>query len=272
MIKIIRELVALPLRLLLLVGRFVPVIDQYMLVKWIWKISRQVEDGCTLISMTAQREGIQAAQDLAGQILTETGSARVAITIGIMECQNNPDFIAVKGWIDLAEELDCKDSQLLLILKFACGMHFPEYDIKQIVEEMIACKYLPMEYSRAALVEKADSLFAEKRWDEAEQIADHLLCVKEDSHARVFKWIASLQRTDHAQAEIHFSKTYENFPEHLHSAMIGQGYLYLGRDYEAMEWLYKAVQGGLQWPTQKQSPVGDMLQSNKFAEYCVGRN
>ncbi|MBW8034780.1 MAG: hypothetical protein FVQ79_03775 [Planctomycetes bacterium] len=272
MIKLIRELVVLPLRLLVLVCRIVPVFDQYALVKWIWKIGRAVEDGCTLISMIGQKEGLEAAQVLAGQILTETRSARVAVVIGIMESQNNPDFISIKGWIDRAEELDCDDGQLLLILKFVCSMHFPEYNNKQIVDEMIACKYLPMEYSRAALVEKADILCSEKRWEEAELIADHLLCVKEDSHARIFKWIVSLQRADHGQAEIHFAKSKGNIPEHYHSALVGQGYLYLGRDDEAMGWLYEAVKGGLRWPMQKESPVGRMLQSDKFAAYCAGRN
>ena len=272
MVKLIRELIVLPLRLLVLVCRIFPVVDQYALVKWIWRIGRGVEDGCTLISMTGQREGLGGARALAEQILSETRSARVAVTIGIMERQDDPGCIAIKGWIDLAEELDCKDNQLLLILKFVCSMHFPEYDIQQIVEEMINCKYLPMEYSRAALVEKGDILLGEKRWEDAELIADHLLCVKEDSHARLIKWIVSLQRGDHGHAEIHFAKSKGVMPEHLHSVMIGQGYLYLGRDDEAMEWLYKAVKGGLQWPMQKESPVGRMLKSEKFAVYCAGMN
>ena len=61
-------------------------------------------------------------------------------------------------------------------------------------------------------------------------------------------------------------------PDAIYYSQVGQGYLHLGRDHEAMEWLYKAISGGLQWPMLKQSPVGEMLKSRKFAEYCAGRN
>ena len=247
-------------------------VDQYALVKWIWKIGRGVEDGCSLISLAGQREGLEAAQVLAEQILTETRSARVAVVIGLMERQDNSNYAAVKGWIGRAEELGCKDNQLLLVLKYICSMHFSEYDREQIVDEMIECKYLPMEYSHAAFVEKAGMLLDEKSWGLAEQIADHLLCVKEDPQARVIKWIVSLQRADHREAEIHFARSKGGLPEHFHSAMIGQGYLCLGREDEAMEWLYNAVKGGLRWPMQKDSPVGRMLKSEKFAVYCTARN
>jgi len=272
MIKLIRELVVLPLRLLLLVCRFVPVFDQYVPVKWIWRIGRGVEDGCTLISMAGQREGLETARKIAHEILTETRSARVAVTIGIMESQNNPDFIAVKGWIDRAEELDCKDGQLLLILKFICSTHFQAYDTSEVVDEMIACKYLPMEFSWAALIQKGNTLLAEKRWEEAEEMADHLLCVKEDFLARFIKWVVSLQRADHKQAKIHFAKSKGNMPDDHYSAMIAEGYLYLNKEDEAMAWLYKAVESGLQHSDRKESPVGNMLKSDKFSAYCAGRN
>lgn len=271
MLKLIRKLVTLPLRLLLLLYRFIPELCQYMLVKWIWTIGREVEDGCRLINLAGQRKGLEAARVLAGQILTETRSARIAITIGFVEREHDPDCIAIKGWIDRAEELDCTDRQLLLILKFICSNYFPEYDIKQVIEEMLACKYLPMEYSRAALVEKADILLSEKRWEEAEEIADHLLGVKEDPSARIIKWILSLQRSDKRRAAIHFAKSQGNLPDPVYFSQVGQGYLYLGRDSEAMEWLYKAVKGGMQWRMEKESLIGYILQSEKFAAYCRER-
>ena len=271
MIKLIRKLVTLPLRLLLLLCRYFSVPGQYMLAKWIWKIGREVEDGCRLISSTGHRDGIQAVRVLAGQILTETRSAKIAVTIGFVERQYDPDCIAIKGWIDRAEELDCNDRQLLLILKFICSSHFQEYDIKQIIEEMLACKYLPMEYTWTALVEKGDILLSEKRWEEAEEIADHLLSVKEDPSARIIKWVLSLQRGDQRQAKNHLAKSQGNLPDPVYFSQVGQGYLYLGRDSEAMEWLYKAVKGGMQWRMEKESLIGHILQSEKFASYCRER-
>jgi len=273
MIKIIRELVCLPLRLLLLVCRFVPIIDEYTLVKWIWQVGRRVEDGCRLIYMSVQKDGLESGREIAHRLLKETRSAQIVGVIGGLEGQyNSGRIIAVKDWIDLSEELNCKDQHLLMMLKLLCSVVLEEYDREAIVDEMLACNYLPMDDSRSALVEKADILLNNKCWQQAEKIADHLLCVKEDAYARYVKWVVSLQRSDHVQSEIHFAKSKGTELECEHSAMIGQGYLYLDREDEAMEWLYKAVKGGLQWPMQKQSPVGDMLKSQKFAEYCAGRN
>ena len=101
--KIIREILVLPLRILLLITRFVPVVDEYALVKWIWRISRTDEYGFQMVMLTTRKFGLQAGRDLAHEILNETRSAMIVYGIALHE-QMEKNYQAAKQWIDLAEE------------------------------------------------------------------------------------------------------------------------------------------------------------------------
>lgn len=271
MVKLIRELVALPLRVLLLVCRFVPVVDQYALVKWIWKIGRDVEDGCSLIAMAGRKKDIEGARQWARGVLLETRSARVVYVISVLEEMSGGGLKAILDWIELAEELGCEDSYHLLPVKLNIAHKTEKYDRAEITEEMLACNFLPMEYTYQALAGKAVRLFQEGDYQKAEEIADHLLSVREDLFAGSLKAMICLGRNDDEPAHKFFGKCKKMLPAMNYYFTVAQAYLTANREDEAVEWLYGAVNAG--YENKNGDPVIDrLLNSDKYAVYCAGRN
>ena len=108
---------------------------------------------------------MEAARGIAREILAETRSAKVANVIAWQEMVER-NYDAVKEWVALAEEIGCGDLDYLLLVKYYCCGHVEEYDIGEISEEILACNYLPMEYTREALVGKAGELMFKAKFQE----------------------------------------------------------------------------------------------------------
>lgn len=270
MIKIIREILVLPLKLLLLISKFFPIVDQYALVKWIWNIGRVTEDGYKLVSMTVQKEGVQAGRDIARNILVETKSALVAYAIAWYEISGQ-NFQEAKDWVDFAEEVGCQDLHHTLIIKLRCTGHLDDYDFHSVVDEMLSCKCLSMEHTREALLAKAYILINNGEYDQADKISERLLAVKEDNAARYLKGVACLGFGEDDTAQKHFARFTGNMDENLYFANISSGYFNAGRYQEGMEWLNKAINAGLD-VTEENGLLWEVYNSKEFAEYCAARN
>lgn len=269
MVRLIRELVVLPLRLLLLVCRFIPVADRYAIVKWVWRIGRRVEDGWKCLGMTIDRLGIEAGRDLAHEMLNETKSASIVYVIARQENERK-NYDAVKEWIDLAEEMECEDLYHTLIVKFFCSYHIEEYDRDEITDEILALNYLPAEYTREALISKAGRLIKKEKLAEAEKIVDHMLCIKEGHQERFMKGMLCLYRDEDKVAVSHFSKARGGLPDNIFYSHLARTYLFHGREQEGMEWLLRAVSGG--YDVQEGDPLQDLAGSDKYAAYCARMN
>ncbi len=270
MVKLIREILVLPLRLLLLVNRYLSVVDQYMLVKWIWKVGRTTEAGFELVMMTVDKFGLEAGRDLAHDILKETKSARIVSGI-IWEELAEKNYDAAKEWIGLAEEMGCEDCYHLFTVKISNSHMIREYGHAKVIEEMLACNYLPMEYTSMALLNKAYLLFKDKQCLEAEEIVDHMLKVRNDKAVENLKAIILLVRKEDTLAKKLLAKSKKRLSEIDYNLNIGQAYMSAGRFDESLEWLYKAVRGGY---NHKEGHPGlrNIIDSKRFADYCAMRN
>ena len=108
MIHFLRHLTAAPVRLLLWLTGFLPVIDRLMLAQIIWRITADVDDGCNLIILTANKKGLQPAREKAMEVLEKTHDASAAVSIGMVEAHACFDPEAAYGWIQKARQLDWK--------------------------------------------------------------------------------------------------------------------------------------------------------------------
>lgn len=270
MVKLIREILVLPLKLLFLITRFVPVVDQYVLVKWIWKVGRTTEAGFEIVMMTVEKFGLEAGRDLAHEILKETKSAMIVHGIALQEWLEG-DCDAAKEWIDLAEEMDYQDRYHLLSLKLTISHKIAEYDHAEIVEEMLTCNHLPMEYTCMALLNKAYLLFKEKQYHESEEIVDQMLKVRNDQAAEELKVIICLARNEDILAMKLLAKSKKRLSEIDYNISIALAYFMAGRIDESMEWVYNAVMGGYNKEEGHQA-IKNLIESAKFADYCVMQN
>jgi len=270
MTKIIREILVLPLRLLLLVTRFFPVVDQYTLAKWTWKIGRTNEDGCKVVMETIDKLGLPAGRVLAHEILTETRSAMIVSGI-IWEELAEKNYVGAKEWINLAEEIGCEDCYHLYAVKISNSHMIKEYGHAKIVDEMLACNYLPMEYTNMALLNKAHLLFKAKRCEESEEIVDHMLKVRNDQNAEYLKAELCLVRNEDTLAMQLLAKRRKCMSEVDYNVNVAMAYYAAERVDEGMEWLYKAVSGG--YNKEEGNPgIKYIIESAKFADYCAMRN
>ncbi|MBW8015929.1 MAG: hypothetical protein FVQ82_07060 [Planctomycetes bacterium] len=258
------------MRLLLLVCRFFPVVDQYALVKWTWKVGRTTEDGFRLVMMTVEKFGLGAGRALAHEILQETRSAMIVYGIAHAE-RLEKNYDAAKEWIDLAEEMGCEDCYHLLSVKLGMSHKIAEYDHGEIVEEMLACNYLPMEYTHQALLNKAYLLFKERQYPKAEEIVDHILRIKKDLSAEYLKAEMCLIRNEDTLAKKLLAKSRKHLSEIDYNVNVALAYFAADRVDESMEWIYKAVRGGYK-KEQGHPAIKYIIESDRFSEYCAMRN
>jgi len=177
------------------------------------------------------------------------------------------DYPAAARWLEEARAMDCKHSQVLLLLELYCGAVLPEYDMLETAERILSRNDLPMNYTSLALGVKGDKLLEQGHWAEAEAIADRILVLEEKPYARSVKWITSLRRGDQAEAQRHISFTEKQMPKPLFHSDVAGGLLLLGRRTEAMEELRKAVAAGFRvFPTK--SAISQLATSEDFAAYC----
>jgi hypothetical protein len=270
MVKLIREILVLPLRLLLLVNRYLSVVDQYVLVKWTWKVGRGIGDGANYIIMTVEKFGLEAGRDLAHEILEETRSAVIACAISWRE-REEKNFDGVKEWIDLAEEMGCAESYHLLPVKLSMSHIIAEYDHAEIVEEILACNCLPMEYTYQALVNKAFLLFQAKQYQQVEEIIDHVLRIKNDEVCENMKAVLFLLRDEDAAAVKLLGKNKKRLSEVEYNANIGLAYITADRIDDSLDWLYQAVMAGYNH-NEGHPAIKQIVDSERFAEYCAMRN
>ncbi len=260
----------LPLRLLFLVCRFLPVVDQYVLAKWTWKIGRGIGDGGNYVIKTVEKFGLQAGRDLAHEILKETRSAVIVCAITWRE-KEEKNYDAVKEWIDLAEEMGCEECYHLLPVKLGMSHIIAEYDHDEIVEEILACDCLPMEYTYQALVNKAFLLYKDKQYQEVEKIVDHVLRIKNDQVCENLKAVIFLLRNEDAAAVKLLGKNKKRLSEVEHNLNIGLAYITADRIDDSLDWLYRAVMAGYDHK-EGHPAIKQIIDSARFADYCAMRN
>lgn len=272
MITFIRQLLAVPLKLLLWLCGYFPIFNKLSLQEKIFFLTRDADDGMMLIWLTGQKQGIESARAKAERMLEKCQSAKISNMMAMLEWQQNSDCVAAEKWVSSAKENDYADRHILYLAEYIFSQRFEEYNQEQIVNEMLACNYLPADYTRIALLAKQDMLLEKKQWQEAEEIVDRMLSIKEEPSVRLSKWVICLAREDQVQADKHIAAAKSKLSAEDFNSSVGEGYLYLGDEVRAMESFYEAVKQGSKFEgLRRDSMLGRMLHSERFREYCAER-
>ena len=119
MMRWLGQLVALPLKVLLILVSIVPVFDRLPLYKAIWALTRDPYYGRNLILLLAQKQNLNAARSFAEEAFAVCPDGSIAAMIGQLELDTgfNPERAAM--WLQRAQDhpdLGNPDGLLLLEL------------------------------------------------------------------------------------------------------------------------------------------------------------
>ena len=191
-----RQLIAVPVRLLVWICGFVPIFDRLRLVKILWFLGREVEDGSAVIGLAAAQEGMDSARHEAERIFAQCNEAHITATIAWLEVQHDNDYSAAHDWVQKAKQADCANEQMLLMMELVLSTRLAEYNQAQIVERILSRNDLPMQFTREALLCKGGLLVNQHRWNQARRIAERILSIEDNEHAR--KLAAFVDQNTHA--------------------------------------------------------------------------
>lgn len=246
MIRWLGQLVALPLKVLLILVSIVPVFDRLVLFRAIWALTRDPYYGRNLILLLAQKQGLDAARSFAEEAFAVCPDGSIAAMIGQLELEAALDLDRSLAWQRRAREYPgLRNPDGLLLLELSLGNHVPNLNIGRIIESILSRNDLSMDHTRIALIMKAQVDLKAGRWDNAGLIAERLLSVSEVPLAHWILWVvySGLQETDCAAYE--FQRFSANMLGPLHDAIIASGYLYLGDSNRCREHLLKCRQAGI---------------------------
>lgn len=267
MVAFIKNLIAVPIRMLAKAAGLVTFVDETSLWSAVWKLCHNPYDGIPLLMLTYKRDGIEAARRMAEEMLPEAESCVLVSAIGSIEYSCN-DFEAVNKWVKMARDGDYKEPEWLLHLELFLSNYLEEYDSETVAEQILSRSDLPMLITLAALIKKANSFLDKQMWDQAEEIAERILSIQEQNDARLVKWVTCLRRGEQTEADEHFAKARGKLPDAVFAVLVAQGWLFMGEVGKAMEWLYKAEKEK-PWVESAESPIGELARSDEFSNFCM---
>jgi hypothetical protein len=236
MIRWLGQLVALPLKVLLIVVSIIPVFDRLALYKAIWALTRDPYYGRNLILLLAQRQGLDAARAFAEEAFAACPDGSIAAMIGQLELEAACDPGRAAAWLDRAQSYPgLKNPDGLLPLVLSLSPLLSGLDCRGVVDSILARNDLSMDLTRVALITKAQQDLKAGQWDNAGLIAERLLAISEvrwptGSVGRIF----SLRRRTMSRE---FQQLTPNNLGHLYHAIIASGYHLLGNADQCREHL-----------------------------------
>jgi hypothetical protein len=246
MMRWLGQLVALPLKVLLIVVSIVPVFDRLPLYRAIWALTGDPHYGRNLILLLAQRKGMEAARSLAEEAFAACPDGSIAAMIGQIELEAACDPDRAVAWMVRAKEYPgLINPDGLLPLELSLSHLAPGIDCSTIVESILVRNDLPMNLTLLAMITKAQLFLKAGQWDPALQIADRVLSINEVPLAHWIRWVvySATQRSQLAQREFQQISSKSLGP--LYDAILASGYLYLGDAGRCREQLLKIRQAGI---------------------------
>ena len=155
------------------------------------------------------------------------------------------DPAAADRWIRMAEAAGYQHQEELLYLKLLLADHISVYHAEQIADELIARNDMPMEYSRAARLVKAELWLRKGQWQKADEILDTMLKIESVPSFYMYKWITSLALGRSKEAQENLSEAQKGLGRLQFLFYQALGWFYLGREDQSKELLEQAVHGGM---------------------------
>jgi hypothetical protein len=231
-------------RVLAWICGFVPIFNRLRLVEIIWALGREPGDAAAVLKLTAAGKGIEAGRARAEKMFAEYPYGQIVATMGWLEVQHTQDLLAARQWLENAGQVDCKDAHLLLGLELFLSEHLEEYDTQQVVERILSRNDLPMQTTRNALLVHGRGLLKQRRWSEAQVVADRILSVEENPQARWIRWVKATTDGDDDYARTQLSIAQGKMSVAALGGFVALGWFYMGDKERAKQVLREAGADG----------------------------
>lgn len=273
MLSFFRELLAVPLRLLLFVCGMVEIVDKIVVAKWVWGLTGEPDDAVAFLGASLQKNGLEASKELAEELLLHTRDAKIANLIACYEL-NSHSYDEIQRWIDKAVELECKNQELLLWVKFYASLPNEAVSSELILDEMIERNDLPSHYSETAWGLKSWRLVCDGEWEKAEFYANRVLEIKDNWWALLARMAIEVNRGEESKVDRILEKAERKAKQDLGSCeksllFIARALAIVGYKERACEYLYE-VRGDIE-AVREDELLSELAESEMFKEYCAGR-
>jgi len=245
MINFTKNLIAAPFRIVFWLCGFFHAVKRLTLARIIWNITGEPLDGCNLIILTANDQGLEPARKVALAVLEETLDASAALMIGQLELHARYDAQAAFDWIIKARNMNCKNQESLLKLELMISGAIDQIEAERVIEQILSRNDLPSDYTKDALRARTQILLKNKKWLDAENIADRILSIEENPYARMTKWVVAMANGNNDLAQMHLKKLSENIPPHISHINMAIGWYHLGQIDKTKELLAKCIKDGV---------------------------
>jgi hypothetical protein len=233
MFDFIFSILAQPVRFIAFLVAMSRIANPLALLRLAWDLGRDPQDAANIITITSAMHGIEAARDSARAMFDKTLDASIMASLAWREVQQGGNVRQARKWYDLAVENGVINLESLLPLKLFLSTHYNEFDKAATLEEILARNDLPMEFTRAAMLDKAAMLLKQKQWDEASEIADRVLAVEDHPHATWIKWVVTLAANEGSATTLQ-ALVEKQAPPGYAPLLLALGYLYTGNRAEAI--------------------------------------
>jgi hypothetical protein len=242
--RIVRKILAAPLKLALQIFAFFPKIDKFRLVELIWKIGQELDYAGTYIFLTRLKKGIESARETGEKIYKEYPSDKIAGLMGVIE-YDEYNLHAAKEWLEKGRQCLQTNPESLLFLELELSDHLNEYNIEMVITNILSRRDLSMTFTTKVLATQAEIFLRKRKWEEADAILERILQVQDVPGVRWMKWtVAKAKSNDmEAQKQLRLAKTKKQ--KEVPNIFMALGWYYLGDISKTREYLAKAIQDGL---------------------------
>ncbi len=200
MVTFVRELIAVPLRILIWLCSIIPIFDSLVLSKVLFKLTNNIDDAIGYLELCITNDSLEAARGIGDKLLCDTKNSRVAMVMSLAE-NNAGNFSKSKQWILKAKEENCLDQDFLLLPELTLSISEQNIDYK-IVDDIISHNDLPMQFSTLAYWLKCEQLIFSEELEEANVIAIKVLDIQDYYTAHFIRWIYVAKKGNSSQASL----------------------------------------------------------------------
>jgi hypothetical protein len=242
--KLVRQVLAAPVKLALYLCVFFPKVNQLGLIGIVWKIGREPEYAWRYIGLTGQKKGIEAAREVAEEIFRECPTDQVAGMMGMLEL-GQYNLIGAKYWLEKGRQCPEENPEFLLRLELGLADHLDEYDVQAVITKILSRRDLAMGCTMAALTVQAELFLRAKKWDDADAVLERILRVQEIPGLRWMKWTIAKAKGDEIEAERQLRLASTKSHKAVSNIFLAVGWHYLGDIEKTRQYLTKAQQDGV---------------------------
>ncbi len=200
MTTFVRELIAVPLRIIIWLCSMIPIFDSLVLAKILFKLTNNIDDAISYLELCVTNNSLESAREIGDKLLCETKNSRVAMIMSLAE-NNAENFSESRQWILRAKQENCLDQDFLLLPELTLSIAEQNIDYK-IVDEIISRNNLPMQFSTLAYWLKCEQLIFSEELEEANTIATKVLDIQDYYTAFFIRWIYEAKKGNASQAAL----------------------------------------------------------------------